>query len=73
MRTSDEARRSVRDLYALARSTPHADEALVYVLRAMELQAEGSPPLGPAQVSKLSRDRLRRRRGSSCVLVPVKE
>jgi hypothetical protein len=39
MRTPDDDRKRARELYALARSTPHADEGLAWVLQAMELEA----------------------------------
>jgi hypothetical protein len=39
MRASDNRKRA-RELYALAKSPPHADDGLVYVLRALELEAE---------------------------------
>jgi hypothetical protein len=41
MRTPEKRKRAC-ELHALAQSTPHADEGLVYVLRAMELEAEAS-------------------------------
>ena len=40
MRTFDDAQERARALYALARATAHPDEALVCVLRAMELEAQ---------------------------------
>ncbi len=43
MRTPTRRKRA-RDLFAQAQSTPHADEGLVYVLRAMELDAETDLP-----------------------------
>jgi hypothetical protein len=39
MRASDNRKRA-SELYALAKSTPHADDGLVYVMRALELEAE---------------------------------
>ncbi|HLH92572.1 MAG TPA: hypothetical protein VKX28_29435 [Xanthobacteraceae bacterium] len=46
MRTPDR-RKHVRELYALAKATPHADDGLVYVMRAIELEAESKLPGGP--------------------------
>lgn len=63
MRTSDDARERARDLYALARSSPHADDALVYVLRAMELEAEPHRKRGRKEASNVDSDRMRRSRG----------
>jgi hypothetical protein len=42
MRASDNRKRA-RELYALAKSTPHADDGLVYVLRALELEEAEAP------------------------------
>ena len=62
MRTPDDDRTRACDLYALARSTPHADDGLVYVLRAMELEAGAKLP-GPGTIPKLKSNR-RRHAGS---------
>lgn len=61
MRTPD--RKSACDLYALAKSTPHADEGLVYVLRAMELEAEANL-LGRDEIPPVKSNRLRRPAGN---------
>jgi hypothetical protein len=61
MRTPVKRKRAC-ELYALAQSTPHADEGLVYVLRAMELEAEAGR-LRRDQVPKLNISRLRRSAG----------
>jgi hypothetical protein len=58
MRTPDVGRARARDLYALARSTPHADDGLVYVLRAMELEAGPRPP-GRGAIPELNSNRRR--------------
>ena len=58
MRTPDNDRARARDLYALARLTPHADDGLVYVLRAMELEA-GAGPRGRDTIPSLKRNRRR--------------
>ena len=39
MRTPDDRDRA-RDLYALAKSAAHADDGLIYALRALELETE---------------------------------
>ncbi len=52
-----------RHLYALARSTPYADDGLVYVLQAMEVEAEANR-LRRDQIAKLRSKRLRRSVGS---------
>ena len=49
MRTPEDGPNSPRRLHDLAQATPHADEALVYILRAMELEAAHKP--GREQVS----------------------
>jgi hypothetical protein len=56
MRTPTRRKRA-RDLFAQAQSTPHAEEGLFYVLRAMELEAETDLP--GSRNSQVQSDRLR--------------
>jgi len=59
MRTPDDDRKRAGDLYALARSSLHADDGLVYVLRAMEVEADADlPEHGAIPEPKSDRPRL---------------
>jgi hypothetical protein len=40
MTRADELRVQARSLYELAKATPHADESLLHVLHAIELEAD---------------------------------
>jgi hypothetical protein len=58
-----ERRKHVRALYALAKATPHADDGLVYVMRAIELGAgeklPGNGDRRPARSKRLTRSSAR--------------